>query len=555
LVRPDYVVMPKLRKSANPTPRADTEEWGTSSVSALSELGISSRPRNRSLFSDASISSSRRRGRLKPFSRKGSGPRSVSSRGSSKRRPFHRQGSDFSIRAAMSEELPTLFSPKCGEDSDTVSLGVQSFSPDLDRTKARDFHQKLVHSVSSPHLQVLPPVPLSGPITSMPVGNASSGEVVIRDGSPDSSIQKPNSLDILVGLDENESLPQPVALDRLEFRDDESDISQEEVMLERALMAFSSIKPIRLPWASSNEDIDTSLEYVAFVRWQQLDANLKHREVVKYLTEGHTSPQVIFHQSESDDWESACSSTGKIKQHLDKLELFGVVLGGDQAEANTSNPQVCGLKCDDASNPLPCFLSEIGALVTSSSPMHPADILLRHETASVSKTIDDLICIAKSDLNSFSSLIQRLAAFAAQNETSPDDNFDQTNFSVGLKHYQAIEKKGRRKYGGDFLQVKDVLRGQIVFPDEGSLVCALVCLNRLHSGQNQVSDVDDGIQVDLVRLKNSFVTEAPDKGPSPAILPTGYGHILLNVRLKSGLLAGTFVSCFSLFHGRHATCH
>jgi hypothetical protein len=246
-------------------------------------------------------------------------------------------------------------------------------------------------------------------LPSIPLGNASSGEGARRDASPDYSIQKPKSLDILVepsnalstsidrlhdsfpqnpspvGFNENDSLPQPVALDRLGFRDEESDISYEEAMLERALMAFSSIKPMRSPWASSNEDIDTSLEYVALVRWQQLDAKLKHREIVKYLTNRHSSPQMNCHQSETGDCFSACTSTGRIKSRLDKLELCGVILGcGDQVEANTC------LKCSDGSNLLPCFLSEIGALATTSS-IHATDKFLRHETTSASKKIEDLI--------------------------------------------------------------------------------------------------------------------------------------------------------------------
>jgi hypothetical protein len=480
------------------------------------------------------------------------------------------------------EELPTAFSPKCGGDSDTLSLGVHSFSPDLDRPKPQDFRQPFAHSLSSPDLRLLSPVPLPKEdpsaisrslqisssdlpfhehLPSLPPGNASSREVVILDRSPGYSIQKPNSPDIIVGtsdapstidrlleslpqnpspvaFDVNDSLLQPIAPDHLEFGDDESDISHEEVMLERALMVFSSVAPIVVPWASSNEDVSKSLEYLAFVRWQQLVANVKHREIVKYLSKGFISPRADCHLNESDDWLSACSSAGNIKHHLDRLELCGVILNGDLTAAETSNPEAYGPKRGYTSNPLPSFLSEIGTLTSS---MGPDDGVLKHEIAATSsppKTIDDLIGIAKSDLDAFSLLIQRLAAFAAKNETvSSDDTFEATHFSVGLKAYQAIEKKAKRKYGGDFLQVKDLLRGQIVFPDEGTLVCALVCLSRLSSSQNEVPDVADEIKVDLARVKNSFITESPDTG---RVLPTGYGHILLNVRLKSGLLAGTF---------------
>ena len=52
-------------------------------------------------------------------------------------------------------------------------------------------------------------------------------------------------------------------------------------------------------------------------------------------------------------------------------------------------------------------------------------------------------------------------------------DFEEATYTIDVKDAASIEKKARRKYQGDLLQVKDVLRAQIVFPTEGSLICGL----------------------------------------------------------------------------------
>ena len=138
--------------------------------------------------------------------------------------------------------------------------------------------------------------------------------------------------------------------------------------------------------------------------------------------------------------------------------------------------------------------------------------------------------------------------FASQNNVSKEG--DRINFSVDVKDRVAIEKKARQKYENDVCQVKDILRAQIIFPDEGALICGLLQLFRTSMGSNNDDDVDRPL-VEVVRIKNSFHSESPIAGVSSLPqLPTGYQHVLVTVRLNGEFLAGTFsfLSSFLDYH-------
>ena len=115
-----------------------------------------------------------------------------------------------------------------------------------------------------------------------------------------------------------------------------------------------------------------------------------------------------------------------------------------------------------------------------------------------------------------------------------------------------MKRKALRKYTGDITRVLDFLRARITFPDEGSLVCALYqlvnlakrdknagCTSEEKTGTEERTETEEKNEssVEIVRLKNLFRTSPRGNTCYPA-LPTGYRHILVNVRLGSGIIAG-----------------
>ena len=97
----------------------------------------------------------------------------------------------------------------------------------------------------------------------------------------------------------------------------------------------------------------------------------------------------------------------------------------------------------------------------------------------------DLLTTAISKSASYLTLLKDIATFATNN-SDPANPASAVRYSVDVKTAGAIKEKAKRKYNGDILQVKDILRGQITFPNESSLVCATVIFVRpLRSGQVQ----------------------------------------------------------------------
>jgi hypothetical protein len=137
--------------------------------------------------------------------------------------------------------------------------------------------------------------------------------------------------------------------------------------------------------------------------------------------------------------------------------------------------------------------------------------------------------------------------FSSQNNSTTTSGTTGTSYTVGIKKYTSIRRKAARKYNDDILQVKDVLRGQITFPDEATLVCGLYSLNDL-CAQPQPSGPKEAYRrdwpkIEIVRLKNLFRV-SPLGNYFPSSLPTGYRHILVNIRLGDTIIAGKFLIVF-----------
>jgi hypothetical protein len=176
------------------------------------------------------------------------------------------------------------------------------------------------------------------------------------------------------------------------------------------------------------------------------------------------------------------------------------------------------------------------------SPLcHRLSIVLDGEDNVGTLGITEIQKEARTLLPIFERITDDIVKYSTHNgPTSTDLECDDINYSCGVKDYASIRNKAKRKYDGDILQVKDVLRGQITFPDEGSLICGLSSLyNAAERGGNvkQIESVKSSRNFQIVRLKNLFRTTSVGNELCNA-LPTGYRHILINIKFECGLIAG-----------------
>lgn len=163
-------------------------------------------------------------------------------------------------------------------------------------------------------------------------------------------------------------------------------------------------------------------------------------------------------------------------------------------------------------------------------------VLLRHEVhelhncATLEKAVDVVHELATSAHADFKKTVQDVAIFTANHFQSTE--MTSTKPITNIKSKKAMVLKARRKYGGDILQVKDVLMAQLIFPDEASLVCALIHISKTSNAQGESISA-----YRLVRLKNLFRMTSFD-ALVHTNLPTGYRHVLVNLKLPNGLIVG-----------------
>ncbi len=310
--------------------------------------------------------------------------------------------------------------------------------------------------------------------------------------------------------------------------DDEGESpTHNEHALDQALMTFLSLETLDLRVQLPKPKFSKSLEYMASVRWNALVANWKHEETAKLLTTRACSLHVSPKQREHGPHEcvdSSCSSTVPTLRSessvLQKLFRHADALVSDSRHDLRPHEW---LENDSA---LTTFLCALG-------PMKEVDDDdLRHNLTLSKSAVrpKDLVEAAESKLPAFVRLLGSIVRFASLN-----DSF--LTYSVDIKCPLQMQRKSQHKYDGDLARVKDALRAEITCPNEGSLVCALICLDRICRQPKNDAPEDDFHDIKIVRIKNLFRTDVTGRlCPSP--LPTGYRHVLVNIRLNDGMLAG-----------------
>jgi len=328
-----------------------------------------------------------------------------------------------------------------------------------------------------------------------------------------------------------------------------------------------------------------AVELLALVTWRLMVARWKHAEMVRSMTACPPSHHFTKHQrnveSSSNESQPASGLSAEATHRSGRKNFASDALLWEKMLSSASNnlSGFCPSKLmNDPDMPkLSTFLAEFGPLpyctknlsqkehsdpifISHSHHVWPTSrnhcshsFELRHNITnlpldSCNHAYDgaNLRDVAQSCLVDFTNLLDSVVAFASQNTSqinSENSLVHRPEMSVSIKLPEAIQEKAVRKYGGDVNLVKDVLRGQIVLHDEASLVCALICLRQLSfrvagdQGElERVKEVSNGfIHFDIVRIKNLFRKHLGTMVPTD--LPTSYRHVLVNIRLKNGLLA------------------
>lgn len=345
------------------------------------------------------------------------------------------------------------------------------------------------------------------------------------------------------------------------------------------LVAFSSLENVEFlkecPLSKPQEVPRTMSSLV----WRQLTAYWKHSESFNAMSTRPSSirlPDCRKHPGFVNVEDEFSSSTTTIQFRFDSCN---VVFADDFVASNAysllrhSRGDNNAVE-DEEFFVLTRYLCDIGPII--SSPVGNGNgsvekVPLRHNLATNAEggdcrstpSITDIHGEAKAQLPVLKAIISQIVNYSTQNyPSSSEPERDVITSSLGVKDYSSVQNKARRKYDDDPSQVKDVLRGEITFPDEGSLVCGLYSLYSLAERGNigedrkneNMKQVDSTPCFRIVRLKNLFRTTSGGN-EFDSTLPTGYRHILVNIRFTCGLIAGKSLSLFSsieFFRSRHS---
>ena len=308
-----------------------------------------------------------------------------------------------------------------------------------------------------------------------------------------------------------------------------------------SLFSFSSLENIDfLKLIPRSEKSEESSRF-ASILWRQLLSNWKHTEMWKLMLSRPCSVHFRGMEQHSlfvEDDSLSSSSTIRFQFHnrrvqfsnsLSAADSFSVIgnLGGFKLQAlNDGYMTLTGYLCDIG----PASFKSVKSNEEISKPS-----VVEKAKEEKPLSVAQLLKHAESYLDSFSHLVKRIVEFSSQ-----DDSIKDITFAVGLKNYSSIKQKAARKYGNDIMQVKDVLRGQITFPNEASLVCGLYFLhNACTTKKINVNESKGHPEFEIIRLKNLFRTSG-GLNPCHPPTPTGYRHILINIRIGKTIIAGTY---------------
>ena len=511
----DYVHCDQGRTYHNQT-QCNDESIAESSVSP-SEAGVSksihlsTKP---SFKSDTSISSSvfKRSGVNKLLSlsqhSKGSYSSARSSQGRKEKRvtltPFVSRSSVYHFgRVEVDVSSLGRYSSYEASSPERISMfAMHSSSPDLYKLNEE--------SQSSNQASPIKQIEIS---TLMHSSNEIDSEALITEAQPQ-DILSPESLVQKYSLyKENEALK----------------CEENATMLEEMLLEFSTICPFDLPLRDT--ELSSSVKKIGALKWKQLVANWKHSELFRTMVSSLYSPETDWYKDDKEVKSTYSASSGRVGTKVcGAIELGNVPIQSKSKNEETTCSQV-NPRFSDLS--LSSYLTSI-----ESGSFEVPSQKIRHRvsmTGSSEAALRILYDAAQRNVSVLNSILHDIVAFASIN-CSNQAECDSIAYTIHVKDQTAIERKAKGKYGGDICQVKDILRSQITFRNEAELVCGLVRL--LEKGKTPSNiDTEDPEKITLIRIKNLFSCDVFGDLPTSS-LPTGYRHVLLNLRLPDGLIFG-----------------
>eukprot|EP00934_Nitzschia_sp_Nitz4_P001227 Nitzschia sp. Nitz4//scaffold11_size288233//66962//73286//NITZ4_000748-RA/size288233-processed-gene-0.147-mRNA-1//1//CDS//3329533996//1227//frame0 len=395
-------------------------------------------------------------------------------------------------------------------------------------------------------------------------GSAEDADTVIEEGkstqnesTPSEVATNANQVSSTSGVDSNR--PEPLTVgweisnqDVFQGIPDGEEISEAfepQDGLDEALLAFSSLANVEfVRELSSGMELSGERAAISGLAWQCLVARWKHDEVWLALMAGPTTVQAwenTYSVTDLGTEEDSISSTatgnfpkggnvslvGAVAEQFFPKSVEGLPQGGQRTGTQSLSAFLCALgpksfgskdlEADNAKAIRHHFPKEI-----SKKDPHRVDI---HEALKSVASYE--IVLAR--------LIENVAEFTVPNDgVGPVEACGSVTYSVGSKDAEAATAKAARKYEGDLTRVLDLLRAEITFSNEGSLVCALYRLAKLVESGVEIASTEHTQKhsIEVVRFKNLFRT-APCGSPYYSPLPTGYRHVLVNIRFDSGIVA------------------
>ena len=330
-------------------------------------------------------------------------------------------------------------------------------------------------------------------------------------------------------------------------RDDDLEVHQipvpEDKDLNDDLMLTSSLR--NLDGAFPTFELPKHLGLIANLRWRQLLACWKHDATVQELLRRPCCEHISkFDRPDSGSGHGSGSVTSCSSNTFAGTRRRDSILD-HMLGSLKSTKQLIG--CSHLANSdvptLTTYLTTFASRRDEISSQQRTEATLRHELDG-EPSLDGLVTLANTRYGMLSLLIEKVAKFATDNYHPAQSLFPNEfhiSYSIDIKEPGAIRKKADRKYGGDVAQVKDVLRSQLLFPDEGSLICAIFFLNRLAktpTKENTQETDNTDFAFEIVRVKNLFAVERNVGKIAPSPLPTGYRHVIVNIRTIDGFLIG-----------------
>ena len=359
--------------------------------------------------------------------------------------------------------------------------------------------------------------------------------------------RKPESVTVRWDNEDSDSFP------GVPETEDISEAFGREGDVDEALLAFSSLDDVNF-LAKINAFPSTEPVHVtSSLLWRHLLARWKHTEIWKAMTARSCtlksrSPEDASHLSDIDSLSSA--STSKFKFHEGTIDFSQFVerdsiysemhrmSGFNRQSLDGDVVTLTGYICDigpisfEMSNGTTQESNYLRQTISTETPKNGTE--KADETTSLMKLAED----SKSTL---ARIVDSIVKFSGQNAPlNPEIEQDPVFSTVSVKSSSSAKAKASRKYDDDVTRVLDFLRASIVFPDEGSLVCGLVrlwCLAKETTDNSYGRGEKGHPGIEILRLKNHFRTSPAGHAYLPP-LPTGYRHILINIRLETGIIAG-----------------